>query len=172
MGKYCVRCGYTTPDGWADECPFCLVTMARTGRPAVGPRLPIPSPVRSFRRPPMKLLIPLVLLVGAVIVGSATGAFMLVADDMALGPPGDSDLTGRIRTGMTVDRVGEILGMDRPALDRTEDGQPDPNFTGRFVWEKNGRLVRVTFEHGHVSAVEEGRPLVRGRERAEIHYDN
>ena len=68
MAKHCLRCAYTTPDVWADECPFCLVTLARTREGG-------PAPVRSFRSLPVKLLIPLGLFLGAIILVNTRSFF-------------------------------------------------------------------------------------------------
>src|SRR5688572_3329055 len=107
MAKHCLRCAYTTPDVWADECPFCLVTLARTREGG-------PAPVRSFRSLPVKLLIPLGLFLGAVLLAFATGMHVLITDELALGPMTDADSTGRVRVGMTADEVARTLGMDDP----------------------------------------------------------
>jgi hypothetical protein len=160
MAKHCLRCGYHTPDAWADECPFCLVTLARAREGG-----PVAVAARPFRRLPAKLLVPLGLLVAAVLLAVATGAIALITDEIALGPVRTADTTGRVRAGMTAADVSRALGMDDPGED---------HFTGRFVWQRQGRLLRVTFRHGRVTGVEEGRPLppLGGVDRTETHYHN
>jgi hypothetical protein len=161
MLKICESCRYHSDRDEETRCPTCGADL----------RLVLPSGVSTPGRwgesqagggyegvwdrvigSPVGLLVAFVLIsLGAWIVGD-----WVMKDS---GPGKGSETAGRIRIGMHISEVGRILDNgppQTPSYPRTRDFYPPDEFgSGTIDYEGDGVILKIYFEGGRVTSVEE-----------------
>jgi hypothetical protein len=137
--------------------------------PAPPPPEPLPDPGPAAPKRPPGLVVAYVVAGVLVVLVLAGYAFDHLMTGRHLPTPATADSTGRLRAGMPLTAVPAVLAP-RPvgSVDRyLHDEVPrDPDATGDLVWQKQGRLLRITFSNGRVTGIAEGVHPYKDLERA------
>ncbi len=193
MPKRCIDCQHYAEDPAGGRCPACGGPLATTLLPP--PAAPVSLPPEEFGMPtPRDTLaharydrrrsqpgiaewltgnvagLALFLLVVVVLAGFA-------ADWVTAPETGDTDSTGRIRSGMPISEVARVIEADRPPdgdlPHLTRDFPPGTRPTGWLTWRENGRVVFIRFVNGTVTGVrdEPARPHSSGNVGRQVQID-
>ena len=150
MSIACRQCGFPVTDPWANDCPLCLTPLQAEDVSALRPRP---------RRRRLDWYVLLIVLSVFGLMLSVHQTFDYVFASHHLGPPGDTDSTGRIRAGMPMHEVAQALDAEPQPADcpqMAESFDPGMKGHGHLVWARGGRIVRVRFTHGVAESIEEG----------------